>query len=162
MLDGVGEPMSENATDSMPESATDQVRAIDLCWVPQGVIASELSNIAMATFQDYRSSSTELGDIPWQSIGSGSSEVDCEGGVGVRVTSISDNQRYAFRMRARHAGGWLVSNDAQAVLADASKPLRSVVTSGASGLSGDTPAPELLCRNYDDPATREEDEGPSS
>ena len=159
MLDGVAEPMSENATDSMLESIADRVRAIDLCWVPQGVVASELSDVAMSMIPDYSSGATDLGDIPWQSIGSGSSEVDCEGGVGVRVTSITDNQRYAFRMRASHAGVWLVSNDAQAVLADASKPLRTVVTAGASGLSGDTPVPELLCRNYDDPATREEDEG---
>ncbi|WP_428098668.1 putative Ig domain-containing protein [Candidatus Rariloculus sp.] len=159
MLDGVAEPMSENATDSMLESIADRVRAIDLCWVPQGVVASELSDVAMSMIPDYSSGATDLGDIPWQSIGSGSSEVDCEGGVGVRVTSITDNQRYAFRMRASHAGVWLVSNDAQAVLADASKPLRTVVTAGASGLSGDTPVPELLCGNYDDPATREEDEG---
>ena len=62
-------------------------------------------------------------------------------------------------MRASQAGVWLVSNDAQAVLADASKPLRTVVTAGASGLSGDTAVPELLCRNYDDPATREAEEG---
>ena len=143
---------------TLPETMT-QVSAIDLCWVPQGVPVAELDEFAMATIPDYLSSSTDLSDLPWGSIGSGSAEVDCEDGIGVRLTSISENQRYAFRMRASHAGAWLVSNDAQAVLVDSSKPLRTVVTAGASGLSGDTPVPDPICRDYDDPATAGDEAG---
>ncbi len=147
------------ATVPMPQDTTIQVPAIDVCWIPEGVDASELSDVALATTPVYSSRSGDLSDLPWQSIGSGSSEVDCEDGIGFRQTSISANQRYAFRMRANHDGVWLVSNDAQAVLADSSKPLRTVVTAGASGLSGDTPVPNLICRDYDDPATREDEAG---
>ena len=147
------------ATVPMPQDTTIQVPAIDVCWIPEGVEASELSDVALATTPVYSSRSDDLNDLPWQSIGSGSSEVDCEDGIGFRQTSISANQRYAFRMRANHDGVWLVSNDAQAVLADSSKPLRTVVTAGASGLSGDTPVPNLICRDYDDPATREDEAG---
>ena len=147
------------ATVAMPRGAAEPVPAIDLCWIPEGVAASELGGIALAMSPVYSSGADDLSDLPWQSAGSGSSEVDCEDGIGVRLTSISENQRYAFRMRASHAGAWLVSNDAQAVLVDSSKPLRTVVTAGASGLSGDTPVPDLVCRDYDDPATREDDAG---
>ena len=149
----------ENTTDSMPDGRTDPVPAVDLCWIPEGVDASELSDLAMAWTPVYSSSSTDLNDLPWQSIGSGSSEVDCEDGMGIRVTSISENQRYAFRMRANHGGAWWVSNDAQAVWVDSSKPLRTVVTAGTSGLSGDTRVPDLVCRDFNDPATREDEEG---
>ena len=153
------DPMPDDTTDSMPGDTTIQVPAIDLCWIPEGVVASELSGIALATTPVYSSGSDDLSDLSWQSIGSGSSEVDCEDGIGVRATSISENQRYAFRMRANHAGVWLISNDARAVWVDSSKPLRTVVTAGASGLSGDTAVPDLICRDYDDPATREDEEG---
>ena len=151
--------MAQDTTDPMPQGATEPVPAIDLCWIPEGVAASELSGVAMAMIPDHSPSSTDLSDIAWQSIGSGSSEVDCEDGIGVRVTSIRENQGYGFRMRANHAGVWLVSNDARAVWVDSSKPLRTVVTAGASGLSGDTPAPNLICRDYDDPATTEDEAG---
>ena len=153
------ESMSESSTDSMLESTADPAPAIDLCWNPQGMAASELSDIAMAWTPVHSSGSDDLSDLSWQSIGSGSSQVDCEDGIGVRVTSINENQRYAFRMRANHAGVWLISNDAEAMLVDSSKPLRTVVTAGASGLSGDTPVPDLVCRDYDDPATREDEAG---
>ena len=151
--------MPQDTTDQMPQGATAPVPAIDLCWIPEGVAASERSGIALAMTPVYSSGSDDLSDLPWQSIGSGSSEVDCEDGIGVRVTSISENQRYAFRMRANHAGIWLISNDARAVWVDSSKPLRTVVTAGASGLSGDTPVPALVCRDYDDPATAEDEAG---
>ena len=151
--------MSEDTPDPMPDGATDPVPAVDLCWIPQGVAASELSDAAIAWTPDHSSGSVDLSDLPWQSIGSGSSEVDCEDGIGIRVTSISENQRYAFRMRANHGGAWLVSNDAQALWVDLSKPLRTVVTAGASGLSGDTQVPALICRNFNDPATREDEQG---
>ena len=151
--------MSEDTTDPMSGMTAEPAPAIDLCWIPDGAVASELSDIAMAWTPVNASGSSDPRDLAWQSIGSGSSEIDCADGIGARVTSISDNRRYAFRMRANHAGAWLVSNDAQAVLVDASKPLRTIVTAGASGLSGDTPVPELLCRDYDDPATREAEEG---
>ena len=147
------------ATVAVSENTSDSVPAVDLCWIPAGVDLSELSDVAMAWAPVHSSRSVDLSDLPWQSIGSGSSEVDCEDGMGIRLTSISENQRYAFRMRANHGGAWLISNDAQAVWADSSEPLRSVVTAGASGLSGDTPAPELICRNFNDPATREDEEG---
>ncbi len=170
------ESMSEDTADTMLEATADPVPAIDLCWVPEGVDASELSDVAMAwipaavnasEFGDvamawtpvHSSGSVDLSVLPWQSSGSGSSEVDCEDGIGVRLTSISDNQRYAFRMRANHDGVWLVSNDAQAVLVDSSKPLRTVVIAGASGLSGDTPVPDLICRDYHDPATTGDEAG---
>ena len=153
------ESMSESSTDSMLESTADPAPAIDLCWIPEGMAASELSNIAMAWTPVHSSGSDDLSDLSWQSIGSGSSQVDCEDGIGVRVTSINENRRYAFRMRANHDGVWLISNDAEAMLVDSSKPLRAVVTAGASGLSGDTPVPDLVCRDYDDPATREDDAG---
>ena len=149
----------EDATDAMLDDITDPVPAIDLCWIPEGVAASRLRGIALATTPVYSSGSDDLSDLPWQSIGSGSSQVDCEDGIGVRVTSISENQRYALRMRANHAGVWLLSNDAQSVWVDSSMPLRTVVTAGASGLSGDTPAPDLICRDFDDPATREDEAG---
>ena len=151
--------MPQDTTDQMPQGATAPVPAIDVCWIPDGVAVSELSDVAMGMIPDHSSGSTDLSDIPWQSIGSGSSQVDCEDGIGVRVTSISENQRYAFRMRANHAGIWLISNDARAVWVDSSKPLRTVVTAGASGLSGDTPVPALVCRDYDDPATVEDEAG---
>ena len=151
--------MSESSTDSMLESTADPAPAIDLCWIPEGVAASELSDVAMAWTPVHSSGSDDLSDLSWQSIGSGSSQVDCEDGIGVRVTSINENQRYAFRMRANHDGVWLISNDAEAMLVDSSKPLRTVVTAGASGLSGDTAVPDLICRDYDDPATREDEAG---
>ena len=153
------DPAPGDMTAPMPEDTTDPVPAVDLCWIPAGVDASELSDVAMAWTPVHSSSSIDLSNLAWQSIGSGSSEVDCEDGIGIRLTSISENQRYAFRMRANHAGAWLISNDAQAVWVDSSKPLRTVVAAGASGLSGDTPAPELVCRNFNDPATREDEEG---
>ena len=140
-------------------TATDAVPSIDLCWVPEGVTASELSAIAVATSRVSASGSGDAGNLLWQSIGSGSPEVDCEDGIGFRTTSVSSNQRYAFRMRASHAGAWLVSNVAEAVLADSSKPLRTVVTAGTSGVSGDTPVPDTVCRDYDDPATSEDEAG---
>ena len=151
--------MSEDTTDPMSGMTAEPAPAIDLCWIPDGAVASELSDIAMAWTPVNASGSSDPRDLAWQSIGSGSSEIDCADGIGARVTSISDNRRYAFRMRANHAGVWLVSNDAQAVWVDSSKPLRTIVTAGASALSGDTPVPELLCRNYDDPATREDEAG---
>ena len=147
------------ATVAMPQDTSDPLPAIDLCWIPEGVAVSELSGVAMAGIPDHSSSSTDLSDIPWQSIGSGSAEVDCEDGIGIRLTSIGENQGYGFRMRANNAGVWLISNEARAVWIDASRPLRTVVTAGASGLSGDTPVPDLICRDYDDPATREDEEG---
>ena len=153
------ESMSESSTDSMLESTAGPAPAIDLCWIPEGMAARELSDIAMAWTPVHSSGSDDLSDLSWQSIGSGSSQVDCEDGIGVRVTSISENQRYAFRMRANHDGVWLISNDAEAMLVDSSKPLRTVVTAGASGLSGDTAVPDLICRDYDDPATREDEAG---
>ena len=143
---------------TLPET-TIPVSAIDLCWIPQGVPASELSDLATAVIPAYSSGSTDLSELPWRSIGSGSTQVDCEDGIGIRLTSISENQRHAFRMRANHAGVWLVSNDDQAVLVDTSKPLRTLVTAAASGLSGDTQVPDLVCRDYNDPATREDEEG---
>ena len=142
------EPMSGIAPDLSP--------GIDVCWIPQSVAVNELSAVEIAWSPVQLSRS---GESSWQSVGSGSSEVDCEDGIGFRVTSISDNQRYAIRMRAEHDGVWLVSNEAQAVLADSSRPLRTIVTAGSSGLSGDTPAPELLCRNHDDPSTLEDEAG---
>ena len=153
------ESMSEDTTDSMLEATADPAPAIDLCWIPEGVAASELSDVAMAWTPVQSSRSLDLSDLSWQSIGSGSSQVDCEDGIGVRVTSIGENQRYAFRMRANHDGVWLISNDAEALLVDSSKPLRTEVTAGASGLSGDTPVPGLICRDYDDPATTEDEAG---
>ena len=147
------------ATVAVSENTTDPVPAVDLCWIPEGVAASELSDAAIAWNPVRSSGSADLSDLPWQSVGSGSSEVDCEGGMGVRVTSISENQRYAFRMRANHGGAWMVSNEAEALWVDSSKPLRTVVTAGASGLSGDTQVPALICRNFNDPATREDEQG---
>ena len=143
---------------TLAETTTD-VPAIDLCWIPEGVPASELGNVAMTRIPFHSSSSVDMSDLIWQSVGGGSAEVDCEDGIGVRVTSINANQRYAFGMRANHADTWLISNPAQAVWVDSSKPLRTLVTAGASGLSGDTRVPELVCRDYDDPATREDEEG---
>ena len=151
--------MTEGSGDSMSDDTTDATPSIDLCWIPEGVTASELSAIAVATSPVTASGSGDSGDLTWQSIGSGSSEVDCEDGIGFRTASIGSNQRYAFRMRASHAGAWLVSNVAEAVLADSSKMLRTVVTAGASGLSGDTSVPETICRDFDDPATPENEEG---
>ena len=142
----------------LPETMT-LVSAIDLCWIPQGVPASELSDLAVAVVPADSSASTNLSELPWRSIGSGSTQVDCEDGIGIRLTSISENRRHAFRMRANHAGEWLVSNEVQEVLVDTSKPLRTLVTAAASGLSGDTQVPDLVCRDYDDPATREDEEG---
>ena len=144
------------STEDLPDQAPP---AMDLCWIPQGVDAGDLSDIAIAWTPVDASGSPDPGDLAWQQIGSGSTQVQCDDGIGFRVTSLSANQRYAFRMRARHDGAWLVSNGAHAVLADVSRPLRAVVTAGASGLSGDTPLPDLLCRTHDDPATREDEEG---
>ena len=145
-------------------TATVRSPAVDLCWIVDGVDPGDLNNFAVAwtPVHGYGALSSASGDLTrlsWQSIRNGSAEVDCEGGIAFRLTSISENQRYAFRMRASHDGVWLVSNGVQAILADESKPLRTVVAAGASGLSGDTPAPELLCRNYDDPATRDDEAG---
>ena len=145
-------------------TATVRSPAVDLCWIVDGVDPGDLNNFAVAwtPVNGYGALSSASGDLTrlsWQSIRNGSAEVDCEGGIAFRLTSISENQRYAFRMRASHDGVWLVSNGVQAILADESKPLRTVVAAGASGLSGDTPAPELLCRNYDDPATRDDEAG---
>ena len=151
--------MPQGTTDQMPQGANAPVPAIDVCWIPDGVAVSDLGDVAMGMIPDHSSGSTDLSDMPWQSIGSGSSQVDCEDGIGVRMTSISENQRYAFRMRANHAGMWLISNDARAVWVDSSMPLRTVVTAGASGLSGDTPVPAFVCRDYDDPATAEDEAG---
>ena len=149
----------ENTPDTMSEDTTDPVPAIDLCWMPEGVDAREFGDVAMAWTPFDSTGPVHVGHLPWQSVGSGSPGIDCQGGVGVRVTSISENRRHAFRMRANHAGAWLVSNEAQAVWVDSSKPLRAVVAAGASGLSGDTPVPELVCRDYDDPATRGDEAG---
>ena len=120
---------------------------------------SGLSDTAIAWTPDHSSRSDDLRNLSWQSIEGGSSEVDCEDGIGFRVTSIIENQRYVFRMRANHGRAWLVSNEAHALWVDSSKPLRTVVTAGTSGLSGDTPVPALICRNFNDPATRENEEG---
>ena len=154
-----GDSMSEDTMGAMSRIAADPAPAIDVCWIPQGVAATELSEVAIAWTPVQPFGSGDSSALPWQSIGVGSVAVACEDGIGFRVTSISGNQRYAFRMRARVDGVWLVSNDAEAVLADSSKPLRTVLAAGTSGLSGDTPAPELLCRNYNDPAIRENEEG---
>ena len=149
----------EDAPDLMLESAASPLPAVDLCWIPEGVATSDLSDVAMAMSPVRSSDSSNLGGLPWQSVGTGSVEVDCVQGIGFRLTSISKNQRYAFRMRAERDGVWLVSNEARAVLADSSRPLRTVVTAGASGVSGDSPVPELLCRDYDDPAMLADEEG---
>ena len=147
------------ATVAVSDDTTDPVPAVDLCWIPEGVAASELSDAAIAWIPAHSSRSVDLSDLPWQSVGSGSSAVDCEDGMGMRVTSISENQRYAFRMRANHGGAWWVSNEAEALWVDSSRPLRTVVTAGVSGLSGDTQVPALICRNFNDPATREDEQG---
>ena len=159
VVDDSADSMSGDTSDAMTDDATDTVPSIDLCWVPEGVSASDLTAIAVATSPVSVSGSADSGELTWQSIGSGSSEVDCGDGIGFRTTSISSNQRYVFRMRATHAGAWLVSNVAEAVLTDSSEPLRTVVTAAKSGLSGDSWVPDPVCRDYDDPATSEDEEG---
>ena len=139
-------------------SPADAARAIGLCWRPQGLAASELSDVAVAWTTALSAASTGISELSWQSAAT-SDAVDCAGGIGVRVPPVSENQRYSFRMRAKHDGAWLVSDAAEAVLVDTARSLRAIVTAGASGLSGDTPVPALLCRNYDDPATLADEQG---
>ena len=136
----------------------DAAQAIGLCWKPQGIATADLSDVAVAWTPTGSPDAGDLSALSWRAAGN-SEGVDCEGGVGFRVTSISDNQRYEFHMRALHDSRWLVSNDADAVLVDRSKQLRAVVAAGLSGLSGDTPVPAQVCRNYDDPATPENEMG---
>ena len=95
--------MSENTTDPLSDDTAEPVPAVDLCWIPEGVDTSELSGVAIAWNPVNSPGSDDLSDLPWQSVGSGSPAVDCEDGIGIRVTSISENQRYAFRMRANHS-----------------------------------------------------------
>ncbi len=133
--------------------------AIDVCWKPDGVQASALRDIGMKMIAVDPSSPIDWDSTHWQPMGTGSSDVECVDGLGYRVLSVIGNQRYALRMRARNGGSWVVSNDAYAVSVDLSRPHRTVVRAGDSGLSGDTPVPDPVCRDFDDPATTADEQG---
>ena len=158
-LSAVAVQPAEDSTVGTDQDLDEQIQAIDVCWQPEGVAVNELREIALAWTPASQGHLNNLGNLPWRPIYRSSLQANCEDGVGFRVTPVSENQRYAFRMRATHDGVWLVSNRAEAEWKDISKPLRAVVTSGASGLSGDTPVPDLVCHTYDDPATREDEAG---
>ncbi len=142
------------------EDAPHGMPTVDLCWKPTDVAASDLGSFAIQKRKLHPSMPGEWSDevfSPW----SPSDAADCEAGsIGLRVSSgIVANVRYAFRMRARHGGGWALSNDAEAASVDMARDVRTEVMAGNSGEAGDTEVPATVCRDYDDPATPENDAG---
>ena len=133
---------------------------IDLCWKPADVAGSDLGSFAIQKRRVHSSEPGEWSDelfSPWRE----SDAVDCaEGSVGLRMNAgIVANVRYAFRVRARHGSGWALSNDAEAISVDMTRDFRTEVMTGNSAESGDTEVPATVCRDYDDPATPENDAG---
>ena len=73
--------------------------------------------------------------------------------------SLAPNVPFAFQFRARKGSGWALSNVAEGVSVDSAPEVRTDVMAGHSDLSGDTIVPDTVCRDYDDPATPEDEEG---
>ena len=148
------------ATGLAAEDAPRGQPTVDLCWKPTGVAASDLGSFAIQWRKVHPSLPDQWsGEVfsPWPA----SDAVDCEAGsIGFRVRgSIVANVRYAFRVRATHEAGWALSNDAEVASTDMTRDFRTEVMAGNSGEAGDTEVPATVCRDYDDPATPENDAG---
>ena len=148
------------ATGLAVEDAPHGEPTIDLCWKPTDVAVSDLEGFAIQRRGVHPSEPGQWSDeIFTRSFESNSA--DCEAGsIGLRVSNgIIANVRYAFRVRASHGGDWALSNDAEAVSLDMTWDFRTEVMAGNSGEAGDTEVPATVCRDYDDPATPENDAG---
>ena len=133
---------------------------VDLCWTPTDVAVSDLGSFAIQKRRVHPSYPDAWSDESFFGL-SESDAADCaEGSIGLRTSYRMDaNVRYAFRVRARHARGWALSNDAEAASVDTTRDFRTEVMAGNSGMSTDSDVPATVCRDYDDPATPENDAG---
>ncbi|MDE0523462.1 MAG: cadherin-like beta sandwich domain-containing protein [Boseongicola sp.] len=142
------------------EDTADGEPTVDLCWKPTDVVVSDLGSFAIQKRRVHPSFADEWADEDFYGL-SASDAADCEAGsIGLRTSyRIDANVRYAFRMRARHARGWALSNDAEAVSVDTTLDFRAEVKTGNSDMSADTDVPATVCRDYDDPSTPGNDAG---
>ena len=148
------------ATGEAVEDTPEGTAAINLCWDGPGVTLSDMSDFFIRKRVDHPSHQGRWDKEGWISLGVFEFG-DCEEGVvGYRVRgSLVPNVPYAFQFRARKGSGWALSNVAEGVSVDSALELRADVVAGDSDLSGDTIVPDTVCRDYDDPATAEDEEG---
>ncbi len=148
------------ATGEAVEDTPEGTAAINLCWEGQGVTLSDMSDFSIRKRMVHPSFSGDWGGEGWISLGVFEFG-DCkEGVVGYRIKgSIASNVPYDFQFRARKGSGWALSNVAEGVSVASSLEVRADVVAGDSELSGDTIVPDTVCRDYDDPATPEDEEG---
>ncbi|MCY3623786.1 MAG: cadherin-like beta sandwich domain-containing protein [Gammaproteobacteria bacterium] len=148
------------ATGEAVEDTPEGSAAINLCWDGPGVTLTDMSDFSIRKRMDHPSFLGRWEREGWISLGVFEFG-DCEEGVvGYRVRgNIAANVPYAFQFRARKGTGWALSNVAEGVSVDSALELRADVVAGDSELSGDTIVPDNVCRDYDDPATPEDEEG---
>ena len=148
------------ATGKAVEDTPEGVAAINLCWEGAGVTLSDLSSFSIRKRMVHSSFPGDWGSSAWIPLGV-LEPGDCkEGVVGYRVSgSLASNVPYAFQFRARKGSGWALSNVAEGVSVDSARQVRADVMAGDSDLSGDTVVPDTVCRDYDDPATPEDEQG---
>ena len=142
------------------EDTADGEPMVGLCWKPTDVAVSDLASFAIRKRRVHPSYPDEWANENFLGL-SESDAADCaEGSVGLRTSCRMDaNVRHAFRVRARHARGRALSNDAEAASVDTTRDFRTEVKTGNSGMSTDTDVPATMCRDYDDPATPGNDAG---
>ena len=148
------------ATGLALQDTPDGMATIDLCWKPTGIASSNLRNAAYRMREVATSGPDGWSDEIWTSADKRAGAASCANGIGIRVTgNLVAGVRYAFQFRARYGTAWVLSDAAEATSVDTSRTLRTEVTAGDTGLSGDTLVPDTVCPAYDDPATAEDDAG---
>ena len=148
------------ATGLTLQEAPDGMATIDLCWMPTDPPASALLNAAYRMREVTTSGPDDWGNEIWTSADKRAGAGNCASGIGVRVTgNLVAGVRYAFQLRASYENAWVLSDAAEATSVDTSRTLRTEVTAGVTGMSGDTLVPDTVCPAYDDPVTAEDDAG---
>ena len=150
------------ATGLPAETVPRSFAVIDICWTLDGVALKTLSDISWAKRAPFPAGLTEWADRYWRPLALKPFHApDCPAGtLGYRErSSIIPNLTYAFSMRARKGDMWLMSNDAEAVSVDPAKELAAYVLAEDSAFSIDTSIPATVCRDFDDPATAENEAG---
>ena len=134
---------------------------IDICWTPDGVALGDLRDITWAKW-GLRPAAAAKWDRYWRPHSSKPRyPPDCPAGaVGYREWSRAiPNLTYEFTMKARRGNMWVMSNDAEAVSTDVELELNAYVTAANSDFSVDTPVPAIVCRDFDDPVTADNEAG---
>ena len=144
-----------------PGTVPQSLALIDICWTPDGVALGALEGVTWAR-RGLLPSGAAGWDRNWRPMPSNPRyPPDCPtGDLGYREWSTTiPNLAYEFTMKARRGNMWVMSNDAEAVSVDAERELNAYVTAANSDLSVDTAVPDTVCRDFDDPATADNEAG---